>query len=172
MNWDEYFISMVYFVSMKSKDQSTKIGAVIVDDNHRIVSTGYNGFPRGADESGDKWERPNKYERVIHAEVNSILNSNSKLEGCIMYTNGIPCLPCAGHIIQVGIKEVVVDRIWDDENYNQWLESAKKTKQLFSECGVNIRYYEGDLISYIKLFRNGEEWNGARKGLYLIRGTK
>ena len=163
MNWDQYFMSMAFLIAMKSKDLSTQIGAVIVDNKNRIVGTGYNGFVSGSIESEERWSKPEKYEWVIHAEVNSILNATKDLDSCVMYTNGVPCLQCATKIAQVGIKEVVVDYVWDAANYNQWLESAQKTKQLFEECGIKIRYYKDELITEIVLRHNGKSWQVKRR---------
>ena len=67
-----------------------------------------------------------------------------------MYTNGVPCADCARGIIQSGIKEVVVDRDWDDQSAEKWAESAKKSLEMFYECGVKVRYYDGKLIDIYK----------------------
>jgi len=72
-----------------------------------------------------------------------------------MYTNGIPCMDCARGIVQSGIIEVVVDKSWDNQNKYIWLEQANKTKQLFKEVGVKLRFWKGELIS-IKKFNRGE----------------
>ena len=62
MNWDEYFLAMCQLVASKSKDRSTKVGAIIVGPDNEIVSTGYNGFPRGInDDIKERHERPLKY---------------------------------------------------------------------------------------------------------------
>ena len=143
MNWTDYFFNLVYLVAMKSKDMSTHIGAIIVDSKKRIISCGYNGFPRGTiDSMPEKQERPKKYFWVTHAELNAILNASRSVEGCIMYTNGIPCTECAKAIIQSGIQKVVVDKEWQEKSKilwkDKWEEHARITKEMFREADVNL----------------------------------
>jgi dCMP deaminase len=93
-------------VAGKSKDPSTKVGAVIVDRDNRVVSTGYNGFVSGCNESVLSYDRPMKYHYVIHAELNAIIQSKIDLRGCKMFTTYAPCVNCLKHILQSGIREV------------------------------------------------------------------
>ena len=113
MKWDDYFMTMVYLVAMRSKDESTHVGAVIVGPNKEIRSTGYNSFPMGInDDVPERQERPEKYFWFSHAERNAVYLAarvGIPVEGCTMYTNGIPCTDCAFAVIQAGITEVVVD---------------------------------------------------------------
>jgi len=167
MDWDQYFMSLVFFVAMKSKDQSTQIGAVVVDSKNRIVSVGYNGFPRGANDCvAERQERPEKYNWFCHAEANAVYNARSPLDGCTMYTSGIPCTNCAMAIIQAGIKVVIVDKYWDmasqDYYKAKWGEQAKRTMILFEECGVVLLYYEGPLVQNVCTLRNGHNWQQIR----------
>lgn len=156
-NWDGYFMSLMFLVSMKSKDQSTKIGAVIVSPENEIISTGFNGFPRGCDdEVKERHERPLKYSWFAHGERNSIYAAaklGHALNGCRMYTQGTPCSGCAVAIIQSGIKEVIVSSLWEDsaENRKQtkWKEEALISKEMFQEAGVKLRIYDGPLVSEI-----------------------
>jgi len=123
IDWDTYFMSLVYFVAMRSKDKNTKIGAVVVGPDNEIRSTGYNSFPRGINDSVlDRQERPEKYKWFSHAERNSLYNAamvGIPLKGCRMYTNGVPCNDCAFGVINSGIKEVVVDKEWNTNNYGR-----------------------------------------------------
>jgi dCMP deaminase len=89
-----------------SKDPSTKVGAVIVSLDGRKVSTGYNGYPRGADDS-TMGDRALKYPRVIHAEANAIINCPFDTEGSTMYCSLCPCSRCLALIINAGIRRVV-----------------------------------------------------------------
>lgn len=159
MNWDDYFMNLAYLVAMKSKDSSTHIGAVVVGPDNEVRSLGYNSFPRGInDDVIERQERPEKYYWFEHAERNSIYNATllgTSLKGCKMYTNGIPCMDCARAIVQAGIKEVIVDEYWDDNNYDIWIENANRTKVLFNESGVKIRFWKGDLVQ-IHRFKRGE----------------
>ena len=107
MQWDEYFINIAEQVALKSKDPSTKTGTVIVDEQYRPVSFGYNGFVGGCDENKMSQERPLKYHLVLHAEMNAILFAKRDLRGCILYSFYAPCENCLKHILQVGIKKII-----------------------------------------------------------------
>ena len=105
MNWVEYFYNIAEQVKEKSKDERTKIGAVIVGKDKEIVSTGYNSFPRGIEDyKKERQERPEKYYWFEHAERNAIYNAariGVSTKGCTMYlTCGIPCADCARGIIK------------------------------------------------------------------------
>lgn len=106
MNWNEYFTDLSEAVSKKSKDPSTKVGAVIVDQNNTVVSVGYNGFVQGCDESKLSWERPHKYLYVIHAEMNALLFAKRDLRGTKMFLTDAPCDNCLKHCLQAGIREI------------------------------------------------------------------
>ena len=110
ISWDEYFIAVAKLAGMRSKDPNTQVGACIVDENHKILSMGYNGFPRGCSDDDFPWCRTgedNKYFYTTHSELNAILNYNGgSLEGSTLYVSLFPCNECAKAIIQSGIKEV------------------------------------------------------------------
>lgn len=174
MNWDKYFMTMVYFVAMKSKDESSKLGAIIVGPDNEIRSTGYNGFPRGAvDTVLARHERPLKYKWYSHAERNACYNAarcGIALKGCKMYTNGIPCTDCAKAIIQSGIVEVITDKWWNDiekvdseeqkiANRMAWDDEAKISLEMFNECGVKHREYDGGLIGRIEIVKSEEHFH-------------
>jgi dCMP deaminase len=160
LNWDDYFMNMVYLVAMKSKDESTHIGAVIVGPDREIRSTGYNSFVRGINDSiPERQIRPEKYFWFEHAERNAIYNAariGVSTKDCTMYTNGVPCMDCARAIIQAGIKRVVVDKQWDDNNVDVWIEQAKRSLQMFAESGVDISYISFDLIEPHKFLRGAK----------------
>ena len=113
ISWDEYYIKMAEHIATKSKDPSTQVGCVIVGPDHEVRSTGFNGFPRGVVENTPtRWERPEKYEWVEHAERNAVYNAarvGVPLKGCTAYLNWEPhpCVNCAKAFIQAGIIEVV-----------------------------------------------------------------
>jgi dCMP deaminase len=161
MNWDDYYMNMAYLVAMKSKDNSTHIGAVVVGEDNEVRSVGYNSFVRGLDDNvPERQERPEKYLFFEHAERNAIYNATLcgvSLKGCKIYTNGLPCCDCARGIIQSGIKEVIIDKKWDDGNYGIWVEQAEKSKIMFNETNVKIRYWDGEIF-LIKKYRNGKEF--------------
>ena len=111
ISWDEYFMGIALLASMRSKDPNTQVGCCIVDENNVILTTGYNGFPKGCSDDEFPWSREGentKYPYVVHAELNAILNASGKdLRGSRLYVALFPCNECAKAIIQAGIKEVV-----------------------------------------------------------------
>lgn len=109
--WDGRFLALAQHISSWSKDPSTKVGAAIVDGDRRIVSVGYNGFPRGVPDDAVQYEdRPTKYAMIIHAEVNALMFARPKCkdEHLTLYTwPFIPCSRCASLVVQAGIDRVV-----------------------------------------------------------------
>ena len=142
INWDEYFMGISYLSSLRSKDPNTKVGACIVDKDHKVVSIGYNGMPRGCDEDELSWNKgeglDSKYLYVCHAEFNAILNTRhgEALKGCRLYVTLFPCNECAKAIIQSGIKRVV----YYDNKY-AGTEGVKASVILFRKCGVETVPY-------------------------------
>lgn len=159
VKWDDYFMSMVYLVASKSKDERTHVGAIIIGPDNEIKSTGYNSFVRRLNDNVvERQKKPEKDYWFEHAERNAIYNATligTSLKGCKIYTNGIPCMDCARGIIQSGILEVIVDKMFDRENSKSDLEHSKRSIQMFGEVGVKIKYWEGKLLNVAK-FRRGE----------------
>ena len=110
ISWDEYFMGVAMLAACRSKDPSTQVGACIVSQDNIIVSTGYNGMPKGCSDDEFPWDREGadtKYPFVVHAELNAILNANGRdLRGCKLYVALFPCNECAKAIIQSGIREI------------------------------------------------------------------
>lgn len=145
ITWDEYFMSVAYLSSLRSKDPNTKVGACIVNTSNRIIGVGYNGFPNGCSDSSFPWEREGgfldtKYAYVVHAEVNAILNATVPVVNATLYATLFPCNECAKHIIQSGIKEVV----YYDDKYNH-TESCIASMKMFESAGVKMRKYTGHI---------------------------
>ena len=111
ISWDEYFMGVAMLAAKRSKDPNTQVGACIVSPDNIILSTGYNGLPKGCSDDEFPWEREGaetKYPFVVHAELNAILNCNGKsLKDAKIYVALFPCNECAKAIIQSGIREVV-----------------------------------------------------------------
>ena len=147
ISWDEYFMGMAKLSSLRSKDPNTKVGACIVDAEHKVVSNGYNGMPTGIDESKISWNRgeglDSKYLYVCHAEFNAILNirNGSSLKNCTVYVTLFPCNECAKAIIQTGIKKV----IYLSDKYKDQT-STIASKKLLDLAGVKYEKYEGRVI--------------------------
>ena len=155
INWDDYFMTMVYLVATRSKDKMTHVGAVVIGPDKEIRTTGYNSFPRGIiDWKEDRQERPEKYYWFAHAEINAIANAaliGVSLRDCTMYTNGVPCSTCGRAIINAGIKKVVFDLNWHFQNSKKWEEEAKRTEQMFREADVELVGWNGELLKIEKV---------------------
>lgn len=140
ISWDEYFMGIAMLSAERSKDNNTRVGACIVNEQHKIVSVGYNGMPTGCDDDEMPWEREGetrldtKYPYVCHAELNAILNSTALLSGCTLYVTLFPCNECAKAIIQAGIRTV----IYDSDKYADQ-PSTIASRRMFNAAGV--RYY-------------------------------
>jgi dCMP deaminase len=167
INWHKFYIGLAQLWSLKSKDMSTGVGAIIVGPDHEQRSAGYNGFPRGVDDTIEKrHDRPLKYEFTEHAERNAIYNAarvGTPINGCVMYLNWwpLPCPDCARALIQAGITEVIgPDRPFvsgaaanTEDNCNgcpvkgkrkDWQKSFETTKLMFEEAGVTVTVIEMD----------------------------
>ena len=138
LTWDEYFMGLAHLSALRSKEPSTQVGAAIVNDQHKVVSIGYNGFPNGCSDDEYPWEREGavnetKYPFVVHAELNAILNSSRDLHGCSIYVSLFPCNECAKAIIQSGIKRVV----YECDKYAD-TDSVIASKRMLRSAGVEL----------------------------------
>lgn len=141
ISWDEYFMGVAGLSAMRSKDPHTQVGCCIVSEDHKILSMGYNGLPRGCSDDDFPWKREgppleNKYFYTTHSELNAILNyRGGSLEGATLYVTLFPCNECAKAIIQAGIRTV----IYDSDKYAD-TPSVIASKRMFDAAGV--RYYK------------------------------
>jgi dCMP deaminase len=148
IKWDLWFLGLAKYISTASKDPSTKTGAVIVDWNRRIISTGYNGFPQGIDDKKEDYEnRELKYKKIIHCEMNAILFAKQSLFDCTLYTYPfLSCSRCACHVIQTGIKRVVGPSV-PNHLKERWNEDITLSKSMFKEANIEVmEYNHEDLI--------------------------
>ena len=137
ISWDQYFMAVAKLSAYRSKDPNTQVGACIVSPENKIVGVGYNGLPWGCEDDQFPWENregemyDTKYPYVVHAELNAILNSIQKLNGCRIYVSLFPCHECVKAIIQSGIKEI----IYEDDKYND-TPSDRAAKRMLDAAGV------------------------------------
>ena len=138
--WDEWYIDIAKKWAERSKDPSTQCGSVIVRADKTECSTGYNGFPRRiADRPELLNDRPEKYRRVIHAEVNALLNAYERVNGYTLYVwPFMTCERCAVQIIQAGIMRVVAPAAVTEDQKKRWEESHALSMQLYQEAGVAV----------------------------------
>jgi len=140
--WDLRYLSLAEEVSSWSKDPSTKIGAIAVGSKGQVLSQGYNGFPRGIEDTISHYEdRETKYKYVVHAEMNVIYNATYNgvsLDGSTLYVTGLPvCSDCAKGVIQVGIKRVVMK---EQEIPLKWVKSWKVTAGMFDQAMIDWEF--------------------------------
>lgn len=141
--WDRRFLDIAKIVSTWSKDPSSKIGAVLVDKENRILSVGYNGFPRGVEDTEERYNnRPLKYEMVVHAEANAILAAGERARDSTLYVypgwrRPCMCAGCAKTAIQAGVQRVVgLVREVDKERLSRWKESLDIAQEMCDEVGI------------------------------------
>ena len=141
ISWDEYFMGVAKLAGLRSKDPNSQVGSCSVSPDNKILSIGYNGFPRGCSDDVFPWSREGdeldtKYFYVTHSELNAILNYHgTSLEGSKIYVTLFPCNECAKAIIQSGIKTVVYA-----QNKYDGTPSVEASKKLMNAAGV--RYYQ------------------------------
>ena len=142
LSWDEYFMGVAMMSGMRSKDPNSQVGACIVSEDNKILSMGYNGFPKGCSDDEFPWAREGdslhtKYFYVTHSELNAILNyRGGSLEGAKLYVSLFPCNECAKAIIQSGMKEV----IYMQDKY-AGSDTTKASKKMFDMAGVKYRQF-------------------------------
>lgn len=139
----KYFQLAEYQANLFSKDPSTKVGALFLAPHSlQVLCQGYNGFPRNVNESDpSRWERPQKYFYVSHAEANCISNAcrhGTPLEGCIAVVTLFPCTSCAKLMIQAGIRMLITQQ--PNMKCKRWGEEFMYSLEMFQEAGVDIMY--------------------------------
>jgi dCMP deaminase len=140
--WDRRMLGLVNLIATWSKDPSTGVGAVIVDSKNRIVSVGFNGFPRAVCDSDEAlFDRDEKLRRTIHAEENALLFAGRPVEGCTIYVTHPPCARCAAKLIQSGIARVVSNQPLP-EFRERWVDEMRSASAMFLEAGVGFDYLE------------------------------
>ena len=139
--WDVRFLELANHISSWSKDPSTKVGCVVVGADREIRSTGFNGFPRGIEDSEDRLaDREEKYPLICHAEENAIMHAariGVSLKGSTAYVTWPPCSRCARSLIQAGVKEVVYSL--EVEVPDRWQEDFKISTEMMEEAGLIVR---------------------------------
>lgn len=139
--WDLRYLELAKHIASWSKDPSTQTGAVIVDPQGFIVSCGYNGLARGVHDTEERLNtRELKYKLIVHCERNAIITARRDLSNCTLYTwPFMSCAPCAGMVIQAGIKRCVSPKC-DNE---RWAADFALATQMFSEADVAVDLIEG-----------------------------
>jgi len=140
--WDNRYMELARSVGSWSKDPSTKIGCIAVGEGGNILSTGYNGFPKGIADDHRLEDRETKYKIIVHAEMNAIYNATLNgvsLKGSTMYVSGLPCCSeCAKGVIQSGVKRVIMTKA--DRDNPRWKDSFDLTYDMFDEAVIEYDF--------------------------------
>lgn len=140
--WDQRLLSLAQFIASWSKDPSTQTGAVITTPDNLIVSTGYNGLPKGVADTEERLNnRELKYKIIVHCERNAVAVAAKRgvpLDGCTLYTWPFSsCSTCASIMIQSGITRHVAPACPADK-LERWGDDLKLAIQLYEEAGVKV----------------------------------
>ena len=145
--WDQYFMGLAHYVSIRSHDEQTKVGCVVVNKDNHILSMGYNGFPQGVNDDLLPTKRPEKYPFMVHAEENAISNLAAITgESLKIYLTHDPCYRCAKLLWQNKIRQwfiekesIVASRTNDDiKVYNLLLDSGLDRTEIVTDTSLFI----------------------------------
>lgn len=153
ITWDQYYMGLAMLSALRSKDPVTQVGACIVNEDKKIIGIGYNGFPRGNNDDDMPWGKEGdylntKYPYVVHAELNAILNSTTKLEKSTIYVTHFPCNECSKAIIQSGIKKVY----YYSNKYKE-KDTTKASINMFNNAGIEYKHLDIDMQDIIIGFK-------------------
>lgn len=143
--WIRRYLDMANLVASWSKDPSTKVGAVLVSPENRVISVGYNGFAKGHDDIKYQTEnREYKYSHTVHAEINALLQAGRPVDGCTLFLTPLPpCTHCLAMIKQAGIKAFYFElETTDPERLKRW--NLKESLELADSLGIEWYMYHGD----------------------------
>ena len=140
--WHRRFLDLAKHISSWSKDPTTQVGCVIVDDKKVIIGTGYNGFPRGVLDSEEMLkDRNRKRMRTIHAEMNALHFATKSIAGGTVYVTHYPCATCAANLIQHEPFMIVIAKQQDYPLGPDWQESIDEALTMFKERGIRVEIY-------------------------------
>lgn len=145
--WNDYFFDLCDTISRKSKDPSTKVGAVIVNSGNSIISTGYNGLPIGVDDGVEaRYARPEKYTWTCHAEENAIAfaaRNGISTNGATLYCNRLPCCArCTRLALQAGIRRFVILSDVPQETIDRWRTENEIAIAMVNESGASLEIHQ------------------------------
>lgn len=154
-SWSDYFAGIAKIVSRRSHDTQTQHGCVIVGPDHRIISTGTNGFPRGMkDDKRLPTTRPRKYAWMLHSEENAVANATGSLEGSTAYITGKACLHCMMVLHQHGVKRIIQK---DGYGWTKDEAEAADRAEFLSQTYMNVTDVKPDLSWLVDMVLDDEE---------------
>ena len=143
--WNKRFLDMAKLISTWSKDPSTIVGCVITDNLNRVISIGYNGYPRGVKDTYND-DRNEKLRKTIHAEENALLFAKQSLIGTTIYVTHPPCSRCAAKLIQAGVSTIIYLQP-TNEFIKRWEDDIKSSLSMYKDVGMNVMAYIEDDIN-------------------------
>ena len=148
IKWDRRYLELALFISTWSKDPSTKVGAVLVGHNNRILATGYNGFVFGADDDDELYQdRVYKYRHVVHAEANALMSMNFRSVGATMYCTMPPCFECTKKIVYSECSNLVCLTYPEHDTQQRWTDDYTKAREYAYENKLDWIEYDYTAIT-------------------------
>jgi dCMP deaminase len=146
-NRDDFYMGQAFMASRKSKDPSTQMGAYLITPRNKPAGWGYNGPPEDIDDNSINWDRPDKYDFIIHAEENAILNANMPTEGCTLYVTGKPCKACMLRIVRAKIRRIVYFPHKPKDANSMFANESimDKTDEIAALARVQLEVFKGNL---------------------------
>ncbi len=136
MDWVEYYMGFAQHAALKAK-HTTKVGAILVGPDGEIRLTGYNGTPRGVEDTPERTSGPDRHRWHSHAEANLIAfaaREGIRTSGCTVYVTHHPCASCARTLIQAGVKKIFVGT----GTTSMPSEEFEVAAVMFREAGVEV----------------------------------
>ena len=154
-------LRIAYEEAKKSPDPSTQNGAVIVNYvTGSVIVKDHNRFPDGVLYKKKRWERPDKYKYIEHAERNVIYKMSKKgirTLNTIMVCPWAACSDCARAIIQSGISTLVTHKLAHDRSPEFWQKEINIAFKMFEEANIHVVMYDKQ-IGGVEILHCGEKW--------------
>ncbi len=177
ISWDDFFLTLCFMVRMRSIDPHTKHGCIVVDEDHNVLSMGYNSAPRNCYDDQIPLTRPEKYDWMVHSEEAAITNAarnGISLKGSTFYISGPPCKKCVRAIINCGAKKIVYGPLqcfqYDPESIEKMVQKMKDPIEI-----VNYDQYwhtlENNLDQCKKLIDRNTQEQLERRWEQSVRNT-
>jgi dCMP deaminase len=157
-DWNKYFMEIAHKVALKSRNESTKVGCLIVDEKNTIISSGFNDFPLNADLKYMTNERPMCYLIDVHAEMRALINAGRSVAGCKAFVTIASCENCFKHLIVAGISQVIYDSLFTNRKSTSTPERLEAIIRLTKATGIQQRNLQGKTLEE-DLKDNGIEIN-------------
>jgi dCMP deaminase len=163
-NWDTFFTTLAFVAAQRSSDRETKVGSALAGKDHKVLSLGYNGFPRGCKDENIPTTRPDKYFYMIHAERNCLKNATEipDPQNSTMYVTTEPCSECIKEIIQDGIGKIVYAGVGAASLQSKSQEYQAKMDKMLDGVPLSITPFSGTKEDVLKLLKDTYDYVNER----------